>query len=152
MLLRTPRPSAIARRLPSKPKKEGLLRDLKQAQVAKVEAEKKVGDFIVKVQKEVQVFKRLKYKQGYKDQPQGKALRYPLQLSGFRGDQGASRSLASDAPLPIVASVVTIKAPQDRPARAATAVSLTDPGPRSCQNVSPRQCECLIVFVMNLLP
>jgi len=47
-------------------KNEGMLRDLKQAQVDKVEAEKKAGDFIAKVQKEVQVYKRLKYEQGYK--------------------------------------------------------------------------------------
>ena len=33
-------------------KKEGLLRDLKQAQADKVEAEKKASDFKVKVQKE----------------------------------------------------------------------------------------------------
>ena len=41
--------------------KEGLLRDLKQAQVDKVETEKKAVDFITKVLKEVQVYKRLKY-------------------------------------------------------------------------------------------
>ena len=47
--------------------KEGLLRDLKQAQVDKIETEKKAGDFIAKVQKKVQVYKHLKYEQGEKD-------------------------------------------------------------------------------------
>ena len=47
-------------------KKKGLLRDLKQAQAEKVEA-KKAGDFKAKVQKEIQVYKRLKYEQEYKD-------------------------------------------------------------------------------------
>ena len=78
--------------------KEGLLHDLKQAQVAKVKAEKKASDFITKLQKEVQVFKHLKYEQGYKYRAQGKALRYPLKVGISREDQGASESLASDAP------------------------------------------------------
>ena len=47
--------------------KEGLLCDLKQAHADKVEAEKKAGDFKAKVHKEIQVYKRFKYEQGYKD-------------------------------------------------------------------------------------
>ena len=38
-----------------------MLRDFKQAQADKVEAEKKADDFKVKVQKEIPVYKRLKY-------------------------------------------------------------------------------------------
>ena len=41
--------------------KKGLLHDLKQVQVDMVETEKKDGDFIMKVQKEVKLSKRLKY-------------------------------------------------------------------------------------------
>ena len=47
--------------------KKNLLHDLRQAHVYKVEAEKKAGDFLAKVQKEVQVYKHLKYEQEYKD-------------------------------------------------------------------------------------
>jgi len=52
-----------------------LLCDLKQAQVDKVVTKKKAGDFIAKVQNEIQVYKRLKYEQRYKDRMQGKAPR-----------------------------------------------------------------------------
>ena len=47
--------------------KEGLLRDLKQAQIDKIEAEKNAGEFKVKVRKEIQVYKSLNFEQGYKD-------------------------------------------------------------------------------------
>ena len=74
---------------------ESLLCDLKQAQVDKVETEK-AGYFMAKVQKEVQVYKRLKYEQGYKDRAQGKSPRYPLEVSISRGYQSVYGSLASD--------------------------------------------------------
>ena len=73
-------------------KKEGLLRNQKQAQADKVEGEKKVGNFKVKVQKEIQVYKRLKYEQGYEDQAQEKTARNPLEVNVSRGDQSASGS------------------------------------------------------------
>ena len=71
-------------------KNKGSLRDLKQAQGKKAEVEKKAGDFKPKVQKEIQVYKRLKYEQGYKDQVQEKVPRYPLEVKVSRRDQSAS--------------------------------------------------------------
>jgi len=41
--------------------KEGLLHDLNQAHAGEVEAGKKDADLKAKIQKEIQVFKRLKY-------------------------------------------------------------------------------------------
>jgi len=84
----------------------------------------KAGDFIANLLKEVQVYKHLKYKQGYMDRVQRKAPRYPLEASVSRGDQNASRSLASDARLSTVASIATIEASQDPPIGVITEASL----------------------------
>ena len=108
-------------------KKEGLLRDLKQAQADKVETEKKASDFKAKVQKEIQVYKRLKYEQGYKDRAQGKVPRHPLEVNVSRGDQSASGSLIYDAPLSTIDSGLTIEAPQDPPAGATIVAPLVEP-------------------------
>ena len=86
---------------------------------------RKLATSIAKVQ-EVQVYKRLKYKQRYKDQAQGKALMYPLEVSVSRGDQIAFGSLAFDAPFPIAASVATIEDPQDPPVGTTTMASLAE--------------------------
>ena len=100
---------------------------MKQAHADKAKAEKKASDFMVKVQKEVQVCKLLKYKKGYKDRAQGKAPRNPLEVSVSRGDQSASRSLASDAPSPAAASATTTEVPKDPPAGVATEGPLAQP-------------------------
>ena len=72
---------------------------MKQARVNKVDAKKKAIDFIVKVQKEVQVYNFLKYEQGYKNQVQGKAQNYPLEVSVSRRDQSASWPPMPHSPL-----------------------------------------------------
>ena len=59
--------------------KECLLRDLNQAHASEVEANKQITDLEALVQKEIHLFKRVKYEQGYADRAQGKPPRYPLE-------------------------------------------------------------------------
>jgi len=97
-------------------KKEGLLRDLNQAQAGEVEADKKIVDLKAQVQKEIHLFKRVKYEQGYMDRAQGKPPRYPLEADVVRVDQVESEPLVSDVPpFPTVLGS-TAGSPQDPPA------------------------------------
>jgi len=49
------------------------------------------------LQKEVKVFKLIKYRDGYNDGAQGKPLRYPLGVKSLRTDQGTIEVLVPHA-------------------------------------------------------
>jgi len=57
---------------------DGLWRDLEQALAERDEVENQADDDIERLQNDVQLFKDMKYKEGYHDGAQGKLVRYPL--------------------------------------------------------------------------
>ena len=58
--------------------------ELKQALADKAEAEKQVDEDMARLQKEIKVFKFMKYRDGYSDGAQGKSLGYPLEAGSLR--------------------------------------------------------------------
>ena len=94
--------------------KEDWFHQLEQALAGKAEAEE-AGDVVARVQKEVWIFKLMKYKEGYKDGAQGKASRYPFEIRISCGYQGTLTSLASDATSLPDAPIAVIGATQDLP-------------------------------------
>ena len=64
--------------------KDGLLCELEQALADKAEVEKQVDEDVVRLQKEVNVFKFIKYRDGYNDGAQDKPPRYPLRAGILR--------------------------------------------------------------------
>jgi len=65
-------------RVTSQKEMDEFRRDLEQALAERDEAEKQADDDMEKLQNDLQLFKVMKYKEGYRDSAQGKSLRYPL--------------------------------------------------------------------------
>ena len=82
--------------------KEDLICDLEQARAGEVEAVRKIAELEARIQKEIHWFKRVKYMQGYKDWPQGKPPRYPLEVDVAGGDEVDSVPLVSGVLLPLL--------------------------------------------------
>ena len=82
-----------------------------------------MNEDIVRLQKEVKVFKLMKYRDGYNDGVQGKSPRYYLDVGSLHVDQGMMKVLASHTPSMPDASTTTtiIETSQDTPINAAPA-------------------------------
>jgi len=80
---------------------------LELALAEKEEIEKQAGEDVARLQKEVKVFKLMRYRDEYNDGVQGKPLRYPLDAGSLHADQGTIEVLASHALLMPDASVTT---------------------------------------------
>ena len=74
-------------------KKNGLLRELKQALTDKAETKKQADEDVARLQKEVKVFKLKKYRGGYNNGAQGTTPRYPLKIRSLYADQGTVEAL-----------------------------------------------------------
>ena len=62
------------KRIAFQSKKDDLMRELKQVLADKAEAEKQVDEDVARLQKEIKVFKFMKYRDGYNDRAQSKSL------------------------------------------------------------------------------
>jgi len=71
---------------------------LQQALADKEKTKKQADEDVARLQKEVKIFKLMKYRDGYNDGMQGNPLRYPLGVGILRADQGSMEVLASHAP------------------------------------------------------
>ena len=78
--------------------KDGLWRELEQTLAEKEETEKQADEDVARLQKEVKVFKLMKYWDRYNDWVQSKPPRYPIDAGSLLADRGTVEVLVSHAP------------------------------------------------------
>ena len=87
----------------------------------------KIAELEARVQEEIYWFKRVKYRQAYKDWTQGKPPRYSLEADVAREDEVDFVTLVSGVfPSPTAPEMI-VESSQDLPVSGATLIPLIDP-------------------------